>query len=252
MVNLVTIPSSPRLRLSPVLLLILGILAGAATAITGFTTPGPLSVALGAATAVIAIWLTFLIASRQADESSDLQATVSSVDEAVSQMRTLLIAMAEQQSAQQYDPPEEEEEPEPQSDAGRPDYSDAVIEKLRADGFPITQESAGWRRKLPLPLQPGNHGWFVESTDPGTPGRWYVRNARGLTVRKAMPREFLDELEKQKSVDPRTIKLDFQLKEHGLAAWYARTYSGDLWKVWRPARKWSDGIKIEQVEDPLS
>ncbi|WP_459277266.1 hypothetical protein [Arthrobacter sp. TMS1-12-1] len=193
--------------------------------------------------------MTFLIASRQAEESGALQATVSSVNEAVLQMRELLLGMAEQESAQEYEAPDEAE---PEKDADQPDYSDEVIQRLRKDGVPITADSAIWRRKQPEPSLPGNHGWFVETSDPTTPGRWYVRNARGLTVRRAMPRDFLEALEQRKSVDPRTIKLDFQLKEHGLAAWYARTYNGDLWKVWRPARTWADGIKVERVDEGLS
>ena len=63
-----------------------------------------------------------------------------------------------------------------------------------------------------------------------------------------MPREFLDTLEKEAPLDPRGIKLDFQLKEHGNAAWYARTYGGDLWKVWRASRNAAAGIQVEKVE----
>lgn len=247
--NAVITPTPARRRLSPLILLIAGIVAGVATAITGLLALTAAAVTLGAATAVSAIWLTFLIASRQAEESSDLRATVSSVNEAVKQMQELLLKMAEQESAQDYEAPGEDEA---EAEAERPDYSDVAIERLRAEGVVITADHVIWRRKQPSPALPGNHGWFVELDNSTTQGRWYVRKAHGLTVRRAMPRDFLDALKETKSVDPQTIKLDFQLKEHGLAAWYARTYSGDLWKVWRSARKWNDGIMIDRVDQGLS
>lgn len=223
--------------------------AGAATAVAAALDAPALAGVLGAVTAIIAIWLTFLIASRQAVESGELRTTVEDVKEAVTQIQALQRRAAERDSEQEY---EATGEAEPEGESDRPEYSDEVIARLKAKGASISAETASWRRKTPKPALPGNHGWFVEGRDPTKPGRWYVRRAHGLTVRKAMPRDFLETLQNREAVDPRTIKLDFQLKEHGLAAWYARTYDGDLWKVWRPARGWGGGIKVERVDEELA
>lgn len=233
----------------PLILFIGGSLTGAVTAVMAVIDATALASLFGAITAILAIWLTYLIARGQGVESGQLRIVVEEMSESVRQMKALLLAGAERESAQEYGAPDEGE---PEADGDRPDYSDAALERLQAQGASITNETAKWKRKTPQPPLPGNHGWFVESSDETKRGRWYVRNARGLTVRRAMPRDFLEELKKRENVDPRAIKLDFQLKEHGLTAWYARTYDGDLWKVWRPARGWDNGIKVERVDEELA
>ena len=248
----------------PIILLMSGAIVGAVTAVVAFTGPVAVVAALGAATAVIAIWLTFIIARRQDAEAGTLKnvvlqvrTAVTGVDRAVERMHELLKQssqmireMAERDSAHDYEDPVLESSVEaPAADASAPQYRDEAIAALRASGAPLNFDALEWRAKEPLPPRPGNYGWFVES--PGSPsgGRWFVRKARGMTVRKAMPREFLNVLEKEAPLNPREIKLDYQIKEHGLAAWYARTYSGALWKVWLPNRDANGGVRIEKVED---
>ncbi|WP_162621971.1 hypothetical protein [Microbacterium suaedae] len=234
--------SHRRLTL-PIFLLSLGVLAGTATAIVAFTGPNSATAALGAITAVIAIWLTFMIAGRQDAEAAVLKEIVQRSEEMIREIK-------EQSSEQDYEGPasEADDEDELPTPTGGPSYRDEAIEALRAHHAPLDFDGLEWRAKEPLPALPGNHGWFVES--PGLPsaGRWFVRKARGMTVRKAMPRDFLEALEQEAPIDPRRIKLDFQIKEHGLAAWYARTYGGELWKVWRANRNATAGVQVEKIE----
>lgn len=227
----------------PVILLVAGALAGTATVIVAFTGPNALAVALGALTAVIALWLTFNIAHRQDKESKGL-------GEIVRQVHELVRDIAERDSAQDYEAsPTTPAAQETDTDPEVPSYADEAIVALRAHGADLDFNHLVWRPKKPLPELPGNHGWFVESGGDAPGGRWFVRKARGMTVRKAMPREFLDALEQEAPLEPRAIKLDFQTKEHGLAAWYARTYDGALWKVWRSNRNATKGVQVEKVDD---
>lgn len=64
-----------------------------------------------------------------------------------------------------------------------------------------------------------------------------------------MPRNFLNALKEESSIESPEIELDYQLKDHGLAAWYARTYDGALWKVHQSNRKQSAGIQVTRVND---
>lgn len=125
-----------------------------------------------------------------------------------------------------------------------PSYAEEAVKALQERGAKLTFEDLRWRRKIPSQPMTGNHGWFVESNSAKDGERWFVRKARGLTVRKAMPRDFLEAWEKETGLAPSEIKLDFQLTDHGLAAWYARTYSDVLWKVSRSNRNASAGISV--------
>lgn len=230
----------PRWRRLPLVLLISGVAFGAATIVTACLGLNVPAVVLGACGAVAAIGLTFIIAQRQDAETKGLQ-------DVVEQMHQLLRDVAERDSAQDYTPaltatPAAEA---PLDDIA-PSYREEAIEALRAHGANLDFDHLLWRQKKPMRDLRGNHGWFVETEGNPADGRWFVRKARGMTVRKAMPRELLESLEGKAQLDPREIKLDFQTKEHGLAAWYARTYSGDLWKVWRSNRK--PGVRVEKVE----
>ncbi|MFF0909138.1 hypothetical protein ACFWZW_00430 [Microbacterium enclense] len=176
----------------------------------------------------------------------------------------LTLSFAERESAQDYESGEEEAsdgnlgstEASPGTAASvdfaeQPPYAAEALSRLQRIGSSLTETTASWRQKVPDPPIRGNHGWFVESKHRASAERWYVRKGRYWNIRKAMPREFLDALEAQQGVDPRTIKLDFQLKEHGLASWYARTYDGSLWRVWRPNRNADLGVQTERVADDL-
>lgn len=234
----------------PLFLLILGALTGVATAVMAFFDLDELVVAVASVTAVIAIGLTYIIARRQDAETDTLKGVVQQMHELLKQSSKMIRELTERESEQDYEEPMVESNVDSASvDVSRPLYAEEAITALRSKGASLDFDALEWRAKEPMPPMPGNHGWFVES--PGSPsgGRWFVRKARGMTVRKAMPREFLDALENNVPLDPRRIKLDYQIKEHGLAAWYARTYDGDLWKVWRPNRDSAAGVRVEKVED---
>lgn len=242
----------------------MGLLGAVATVLTATMSLFPIAGALGGLTSAVAIVLTFVIAHRQADETAELTATVVKIDSAVEQLGEandrlygLTLDIAERASAEGYgvadeNAADEELTEEEVSDASNePTYAAEALERLRAIGSKLTRETARWRQKIPEPAIRGNHGWFVESAAPAPSERWYVRKGRYWNVRKAMPREFLEALEKQRGVDPKTIKLDFQLKEHGLAAWYARTYDDNLWRVSRSNRNPELGIQTQLVSDDM-
>jgi hypothetical protein len=175
---------------------------------------------------------------------------VGSIRELVEQSAEILRDLAERDSALDYDP----DVPEPAALATRledakPRYEQEAIAKLRAKHALLDYDNLRWQAKKPEPPQPGNHGWFVESPSLPNSGRWFVRKAKGMTARKAMPREFLRALETDQGVNPRTIALDYQIKGHALAAWYARTYEGSLYKVWRPNAAVDKSIRTERVEE---
>ncbi len=238
---------------------VLGLVAAAATVVLAFALPGAWVAVLGAATAAFAIALTYIIARRQGQESATLagvvekvngtvdgtKETVQDVKDLLERSATLIRQIAERDSAQDYNP--ELADDEPSEGMVKPSYESDAIAKLRTNGADLDFDHLDWKAKLPDPLLPGNHGWFVES--PGRTARWFVRRARGMTVRKAMPRDLLDKLEEEQAVNPRTIALDFQLKQHGLAAWYARTYSGELYKISRSYRVLGQPIRTEKIEE---
>ena len=205
----------------------------------------------------MAIGLTYIIARRQGEESSKLADVVATVNQAVgeiqvtvSRVKDLLEGveptirrMAERDSAEDYEP--EASDDEPTGERQKPTYEAEAIELLKVKGADLDFDNLEWKPKIADPPLPGNHGWFVES--PNKPARWFVRRARGMTVRKAMPRDFLRKLEQDKGIPPQSIALDFQLKQHGLAAWYARTYSGDLYKVAKSNGVPGKPIRAEKV-----
>lgn len=259
-------PKKPLLW--PTIWLVAGLLLGLATAFTALADLGRAASVLAALTAAVAIVLTYVIAYRQAIESSELSDTVTKIDAAVSDLAEanerlyqLTLSAAESDSAQAYEGDEElasdapvvsvDRESLAESDDNEPPYASEALARLRSAGSMLTTANAFWKQKVPDPPSRGNHGWFVESNDPAITERWYVRKGRHWNIRKAMPREFLDALESQRGVDPRTIKLDFQLKKHGLASWYARTYDGSLWRVWKPNRSANLGVQTEPVPDDL-
>lgn len=204
--------------------------------------------AAAALTAVFAIALTYVIAVRQNRDTAKLE-------DIVRQVHELLLGQKELNAQSEYGSDEESEGSSPgASGAGglgseHPGFADEAIALLRARGAKLDFENLVWKRKQRLESGRGSLGWFVESPEMANTERWFVRKANGITVRKAMPRNLLDGLEVQAPLDPREIRHDFQLKSHGLGAWYARTYSGDLWKVWQPNRSRTLGIKVEQVAE---
>ncbi|WP_104088580.1 hypothetical protein [Arthrobacter sp. GMC3] len=250
-------------RLLPIILLFVGVLLGIASGLLALL-PGTnvAPIVCGAGAAVAAIILTFTIAVRQNADTDSL--------------RLILRQVEEQTAKEDYDPVRDQEEFTNESDqdgelagaaraltegsdrvndpveaanaesapaGAKPAYADEVVEALRELNAKLNFDDLRWRRKIPSPPMRGHHGWFVESNSNGNYERWFVRRANGLTVRKAMPRDFLEALERE-GVDPRVIKHDFQLTNHGLASWYARTYSGALWKVARGNRNLSGGISV--------
>lgn len=198
---------------------------------------------LGAVAAGFAICLTYIIAQKQGEESSRLSDVLDEVKQLVEETGTLIRRMAERDSAEDYDLGAVDEEP--QDEHATPSYKAEAIEKLKAKGADLDFDKLEWKRKVSNSPLRGNHGWFVES--PKSTARWFVRRARGMTVRKAMPRDYLEKLEQDTGLSPRSIALDFQLKQHGLAAWYARTYTGDLFKVVRSNRVPGKPIRTEKV-----
>ncbi|NUT72361.1 hypothetical protein [Pseudarthrobacter sp. C4D7] len=245
----------------PVILLLIGILAGVATAVAIFYDATTLTVVLGTLIAVAAIVLTFIIALNQNADTDDLLTLVQAsrdlgekTNQVLADVQSVLLKVEEQTATRDYSQasqpmaegsPSEEEELEDLTAV--PAYADEAVAQLRSRKANLNFDDLIWRPKSTYPVTRGNHGWFVES-ESGNGERWFVRKANGLTVRKAMPREFLDTLEEKAPLDPREIKHDFQLTDHGLAAWYARTYSGDLWKVSKSNRNASAGITVTREE----
>lgn len=243
----------------PKIWLVSGLVGAAVTALTASMSLFVLAGVFGGLTSAIAIVLTFVIAHKQAIEADKLAEAVKKIDNAVSKLREanenllyLTRGMAERIADQIYGSAEGNAVEDSAPDAaGEPPYAAEALERLQTIGSTITSATASWRLKVPEPAIRGNHGWFVESKDPASTERWYVRKGRHWNMRKAMPRELLDALETQHGVNPRTIKLDFQLKEHGLASWYARTYGGDLWQVWKPNRNAELGVRTKRVSEDL-
>lgn len=200
---------------------------------------------LGGLTAVVALILTFVIALRQGQDVGDIQDGVDKLHVANERLLSLTLSIAEEDSTQDYSPAEVAVADEDDSPNATAEMQSEALQILQSRGSSLTQDTARWRQKIPDPPSRGNHGWFVESTEGEPAERWFVRKANGWTIRKAMPRLFLDALEAQRGVNPQTIRRDFQLKEHGLAAWYARTYAGDLWKVWVSNRNRGQGIQTK-------
>lgn len=243
--------SKPPLDVAPLMWLCAGAVLGLGSFLLALHGDSDWAAATAAACAICAIWLTYLVARSQSAQAESHHETVQGIRDAVDEMNSWLRQQKEQVSVTEYGIADDSD-PEPAEDKDRPSYADQALEALNARGAKLERDDVVWKRKIPFPPRPGNHGWFVEAASGNASGRWYVRKARGLTTRKAMPRDFLDALEKEQGVDPQTIVLDFQLKEHGLASWYARTSDGKLWRVWRPARTWSAGINTELVEEELT
>lgn len=221
----------------PFFLLGAGVLLGFASGVLAlFREMGSLPVLLGAGAAIAAIVLTFTIARQQNTDTEKLR-------ELSETSKQLLIKVVEQTADKVYSPTAHEED-----SSAKPSYESEAINALREAGANLNFGSLRWRRKVPLQPMQGNHGWFVESNSVESGERWFVRKANGITVRKAMPREFLNALRDKAPLDPRDIKHDFQLTDHGLAAWYARTYSDVLWKVSKSNRNASAGINVTRED----
>lgn len=251
-----------------------GVLLGIASGVLAFIfTSGASAVVAGtgAGAAVMAICLTFRIALNQNADTSDLRklgkAThdlgghTNTLGETTNQVlidiQSVLFKIEEQTANQAYDPigetPLDGQNPNTaqEDSSDKPSYADEVIETLQTRKANLDFNDLMWRRKTTDPATTGNHGWFVESSSRGESERWFVRKANGLTVRKAMPRHFLEALEEKADLDPRQIKHDFQLSNHGLAAWYARTYSDELWKVSRSNRNAQAGITVSREDSDV-
>lgn len=240
----------------PTLTACIGVAFGVVSALFAYSERPAAGAVLGVITAIFAILLTLIIALRQFKESDELKTTIGNMNMAVSDIeagnatqRDLTLKISEQLSEIDYSStPNEGVGDEYIEDTDRPEYSNEAIGILSKIGSRITEDTAIWKKKIPAIPTSGNHGWFVESMDPNNSERWYVRKGRGWTVRRAMPRELLDAFERDAQVNPKEIKLDFQQKEHGLASWYARTYSGDLWRIWKSNRNQGKGIQVERVD----
>lgn len=146
--------------------------------------------------------------------------------------------------------PGEEESGDSECDAvaGEPGYKAEAIAALKRAGADLDFEELHWEQKIPESAKPGNYGWFVHSKAGTSVARWFVRKANGISVRRAMPQDFMDALCEREGISPRSIQHDFQMKRHGNASWYARTYSGKLYRVWRANRSGGKGIQVEFVE----
>lgn len=243
-------------RASVWILLVAGIALTLLTAIVAFDQPEWIAVSAGALLALIGISLTFLVARRQDKETAEIQGAVKHIQRAVTNIHDLVLSLSEKDSEKDYlEPADESDEDvnapiaEGDPNAPRPRFEREAVEFLQSKGADLDFTNLKWRPKTPSQKTPGNHGWFVESPDSTSDERWFVRKARGMTVRKAMPRTFLEALKAQSGIDPRSIKLDFQIKPHGLAAWYARTYDNQLWKVWKSNRNPEAGIQVEKVAE---
>ncbi|MBD8139867.1 hypothetical protein IFT36_04825 [Frigoribacterium sp. CFBP 13605] len=247
----------------PAGLLVVGILLFVVTVVAIACKAAVAALVFGASSAVVGIALTFVIAHNQNKQSNELSKVVTDTSEVVQNVEKVLIELREQASARVYVEPEDAGDA-----AGAPDAADSddagidgteaptgpwwapeALERLRAVGASLDETDLLWRKRTSIPPMRGNQGWFVESPSKPKAGRWFVRKAHGMDARKAMPREYLEALEAQGPLDPRQIRLDFQLKNHGLAAWYARTYDGDLWKVSRSNRSADGEIHAEKVNE---
>lgn len=252
-------PSPVAIRWLPPVLLVLGVALFVAAVVLALAPNAVVAVIVGAASALVGIILTYVIARDQDRQSDELSSVVSNTDAVVARVETVLLELREQASARDYIEADDVEDPEDslvapsrdgeQAEPDGPWWREEALERLRVLGAGLDENDLRWRKRTSIPRLGRNQGWFVES--PGKPkaGRWFVRKANGMNARKAMPRDHLEALEQQASLDPREIQLDFQLKDHGLAAWYARTYSGDLWKVTRSNRSHPRELRAEKMEE---
>lgn len=257
-----------RRHLNPKLILGVGLTGISGTAATSYLdAPQWATPASAGAASAAALILTYVIAQKQSEETNKLADMVSQVRElstrtgkSVNELedisantRNLLKAYLEADAEAAYgsasESPDESATDESldgsNANSEAPGYKDEAIESLRNNGANLDFNNLRWKQKVKLENSRGNLGWFVET--PNRNERWFVRKAKTLTARKAMPRHFLNELDTQHNVKPPEIRHDYQLKDHGLAAWYARTYDGKLWKVWKPNRNSSGQILTEDV-----
>lgn len=99
---------------------------------------------------------------------------------------------------------------------------------LESKGAGLDLDQLEWWKKPANILSSPNPGWIVSSPD--SDERWFVRRANGITARRAMPKSYFSALANE-GLGLDQIRTEFQVKDHPLAAWYARTYSGQLWKI---------------------
>lgn len=245
------------IKFIPIVIFVLGIVLGIVS-FTLFIIEDPASIpsALGAIAAIAAIILTFIIAQQQNHASAQshsilLQLKEQKADRDYQETNTEDSSAEGKESPEFHTTPHNSEADEQHSSSESnsvPTYLDEAISRLQERKANLDFDNLRWRRKIPSPALRGHHGWFVESNSGDNKERWFVRKANGVTARRAMPRDFLDALEEQAGIDPKTIRLDFQDSDHALASWYARTYSDDLWKVSRSNRNPSRGITVTQVD----
>lgn len=228
----------------PLLLFTVGVILGVSSGVLAvIPSSGAAPVVLGAGAAIAAIVLTFTVALQQNADTAALN--------------LILIKIAEQTAVRDYEPDSSSilggspAGADNGKSVNKPSYSREAIEALQKHTANLNFNDLQWQQKVPSQGLIGNPGWFVESNHDDDSERWFVRKANGLTVRKAMPRKFLEALKMQEKLDPQTIKHDFQLSNHGLAAWYVRTYAGALWKVSKSNRNALAGIKVTlETEEP--
>ncbi|MCP3426153.1 hypothetical protein NBM05_09075 [Rothia sp. AR01] len=89
-----------------------------------------------------------------------------------------------------------------------------------------------WERKNPPEGGSGNFGWYVTDVHPENRERWYVRAAHGIAVRRAIPRDQLEEWERFTRRSARDVKRDYrEATGRGSHAWYIETYRGEVWRT---------------------
>lgn len=118
---------------------------------------------------------------------------------------------------------------------------------LRSKGAKLDLDNLQWLRKGPSTPTRGNHGWYV--TSEGVNERWFLRRANGMTARRALPKDYLEAFVRETELTLDDIRLDFQEKDHGLAAWFVETYSGQTWKISRSNRSLASGFRVTRIED---
>lgn len=199
---------------------------------------------LGTAAGFVSIFLAILIYRRQMTAST--KATADAAQWNISHQKT--INEIENVLAAQYKNNDDPVYPDPLDARLRPKAEDEFKHALQEAGAKLDMDNLLWRQKTAADGRPGNLGWFVETPSPKYTQRWFVRRAKNLTVRPAVPRDYLEAWESETGLDPTDIEVDYRENQgRGNHPWFVSTYDGDVWRLSKGGRG-NDGVSVTKIQ----
>ena len=134
--------------------------------------------------------------------------------------------------------------------AERPRDAHTLILALQRASARLDWEEIVWERKRPPGGGSGNFGWYVTDARPENRERWFVRAAHGIAVRRAIPRDQLEEWERRTRRSAREVKRDYrEASGRGSHAWFIETYRGEVWRTTKGGYG-KRGVTITRLEVP--